>query len=141
MSIKKQPERRAGRNGPKGISTYAAAPAERPTLPARYADNDDVRTWFETYVNAPWSDQFTDTEFQLILGTLPLIEALHAGQLRYAAEIRRREQMLGATAYDRLKLDVRVSPADPKPRHAEATSGNTRDINAYLQARNIKCQP
>ncbi|MFC4494926.1 hypothetical protein ACFPA8_12350 [Streptomyces ovatisporus] len=116
MSHKKAPDRRANSRGAKGVATYTAERGRFPRLPARYRDNAEVRRWYDTWRGVPWADQFTATEVQALLDTLPLVEALHAGPegLRYRAEIRRVEQLLGATAYDRRRLDIYVDVVEPE---------------------------
>ncbi|GGO42313.1 hypothetical protein GCM10012287_02890 [Streptomyces daqingensis] len=115
MSVKKDPSRRANSRGAKGMSTYTAERGRFPRLPTRYRDNAEVRRWWDTWRNVPWADRFTATEVQSLLDTLPLVEALHAGPegLRYRAEIRRVESLLGATAYDRRRLDIYVEVIEP----------------------------
>lgn len=85
-----------------------------PPLPSRYAGNEEVERWWQTWVESPQADVFGTTDWQGLLDTLPLIAAYYDGNLKLAAEIRLRVAAYGSTPADRARLRMHFADADEK---------------------------
>lgn len=115
MPPRKRPEARAGRHQPRSPDrTVEGREVAAPELPERYRGNTDVESWWTTWVESPQATQFESTDWLSLIEALPLVEALFAGELKWAAEVRIRTARLGATLADRAKAGIVVRRPEPK---------------------------
>lgn len=117
----KPADKRARRNNAGAQTVLRAETVEPPELPRRYAADEDVARWWNTWVESPQAEIFSSTDWQYLLDTLPLVSAFYDGELKYGAEIRMRVAQFGATPQDRARLRMSFAAADDADRKRQPT--------------------
>ena len=124
----KDPNRRARRNAaPNALRVVIAAPTEQPDLPSfdvvvkidgemvttEFVWPERTREWWRMWGESPLSDDFTQTDWDFLLDTAVLHQALwHYGDMSVIAELRLRVAKFGATLEDRARLKMQFAEAD-----------------------------
>ena len=143
----KQMGTKARRNAEKTPFRVVGLPeAPAPELPEYFrmtdADEDGVlvrkrvkyppetRRWWESWVNSPLNDGFTEHDWNYLL-EVSVIHAcfwLDIDRMKCAAELRQRMSNFGATPADRARLRIITVTAD----NAEETAEEARRLNAQV---------
>lgn len=112
----KSPSRRARRNAdPVQQTVLRFEPAEAPALPNDIDWHPRTRDWWQTWIDAPQSENFTATDWSFLLDTALMHHAMWSkGQWTLAAEVRLRVAKMGATPEDRARLRIVFADADEK---------------------------
>lgn len=83
--------------------------------------------WWHTISTMPHCALWEDAEWQFATDTALLVAAYHCGALRWAAEIRTREKVMGTTADARRDLRIRYTDPDSG---TEADPADTASVTA-----------
>lgn len=116
----KDPSRRARRNvDPVPTTVVAFRPAEQPNLPDAMPGGGrwPVRTreWWAQWGESPLAGEFCAVDWSELLDTAVIHGAFWTGDLRQAAELRRRVARFGVTPEDRARLRIRFGEPAPEP--------------------------
>jgi len=90
----------------------------QPDLPPRMISNVDfgwpqaTLRWWQMWADSPLSDEFTSTDWSVLLDTAVLHARFWDGDYRVAAELRLRVAKFGATPEDRARLRITFAAAD-----------------------------
>ena len=115
----KDPGRRARMNkDPIALRVIHAERVGQPDLPPRMISNVDfgwpqaTLRWWQMWADSPLSDEFTSTDWSVLLDTAVLHARFWDGDYRVAAELRLRVAKFGATPEDRARLRITFAAAD-----------------------------
>lgn len=113
----KHPSARRRTNVPDGQTILRFEVAEQPELPAVDPNQqewcDRTRGWWEMWGRAAQSEHFSLTDWDFLLDTAVLHQALwHYGDMSVIAELRLRVAKFGATLEDRARLKMQFAEAD-----------------------------
>jgi hypothetical protein len=113
--LPKDPAQRRRRNVEKRETLPSSARVEKaPPLPSSKRYLKATRDWYETWVASPQATRFTATDWQRLAMLAPLVdEYFREPTVKNFQEIRRSEEMLGATVGDRQRLRWDIEIADP----------------------------
>lgn len=118
------PERPQGHRRRPKLTVVADGVTRGPELPVGVLpDGADwhprTLAWWDTWRRSPTAQLMTETDWAEALTTAAVHSQVAHGRLRFAAELRLREGLLGATVADRKRLGILVAepevPTEPMP--------------------------
>lgn len=135
--LPKPPGQRARRNRPEIAGrTVMIDPSAQPELPSIEIEKNGkltewawpVRTveWWAMWGRSPLADEFTETDWDVLMDTALLHARYWRGDTSVAAELRIRVAKFGATPEDRARLRITFAQADKAEDDAPAPSVRTR---------------
>jgi len=122
------------------VLTPVVTPPELPAdvLPAGIDWHPETRRWWKAWQDSALTDQLSEVEWHELVVSARLHHAIHAeGDLRLAAELRRRVGAFGATAEDRARLHLTTAEADAKEARAHAGQA----VSARQRYGNVRSLP
>lgn len=90
-----------------------------------------TKRWWKAISGMPHCAQWDETDWQFAFDTAILAAAFHRGDLRQAAELRRREAIMGTTADARMGLRIRYVSAEA----VEVSPGEAASVTAMADYR------
>lgn len=126
--LPKDPAQRRRRNVEKRETLPSSARVDKaPPLPNAKRYLKATRDWYETWVGSPQATQFTATDWQRLAMVAPIVdEYFREPTVAKFTEIRRTEEMLGATVGDRKRLRWDVEITDPGNAEKPGAPAGTR---------------
>lgn len=92
-----------------------------------------TRRWWKAVSTMPHCALWDEAEWQFAIDTASLVAALHAGDLRVAAEVRAREAIIGTTADARRDLRIKYVSPDSGDVEEEASVTAMAEYRRLLQ--------
>lgn len=121
----KDPERRARRNKdgtPRALLRFVRA--DQPPLPDDIEWHPRTVAWWENWRTSPQADHFMVTDWDFLLDTARLFNAMWTdGDFKLAAEVRLRVAKFGATPEDRARLRMQFAQADEADANRQEPAG------------------
>ena len=97
-----------------------------PKLPAKRAEGKAwparTKRWWDAISTMPHCVLWTPTDWEYAIDTALVAAEFHAGDMRLAAELGRREKLLGNTFDSRRDLRIRYVQSEESEEHAGVTS-------------------
>lgn len=97
-------------------------------LPDIYDWHDMTRLWWRHWVESPLTDECSSADWDYLLETAFIHTAFwQTGRVQYAAELRQRVGLFGATPADRARLRIFLADADERDDKAKARAKKKAD--------------
>lgn len=97
-------------------------------LPDIYDWHDMTRAWWRHLVESPLTDECSTMDWDYLLETAFIHTAFwQTGRVQYAAELRQRMAMFGATPADRARLRIFLADADERDDKAKTRAKKKAD--------------
>lgn len=123
----KDPNKRHRRNAdPIPTTKVEGTKAEPPELPVHLSSHPEVNKWWQTWLDSPQAETFTNTDWQFLYDTAFIAYEFYNGDMKVAGEFRLRVAKYGATPEDRLRL--RLSVEMPASQHTSKPGGNVTHL-------------
>lgn len=124
----------------KGWTTLVFKPAKQPRLPSCVDWCEQTRKWWKMWGQSPQAAMFCATDWDFLLDTALVHNAVWTGDLKHAGELRLREQKFGVTAPDRARahMSFGIPAADTD---TGATDQPPASRKRYSNLRSIRSEP